>query len=734
MKTENVLKKLLVATVVIVLAMIIKACGGGGGAPAPAVKKGHGRVGAVVTFPARDASRAAGQSATGTITINVSISGYYSENDTAFTPVTAQVSMSSSSTQASVSVLDVPIGTNHLLTATAKYADGDSVTVKGLIAEVTEGERTSAYADSTTTVVAEAAIALAAQRGVTLSQISQSDIAQISSTVDAFIAAGYSPSEISTSDIIGYSETQYTPGSVVVSPASATVNIDGSQQFTATVKNTYGISISTSVTWSLSGSAGSIDQTGLFAASATGTAIVTAATGTVSGTATVAVDTGVTVACSADADCNDNDALTIDTCLNPGTANASCDNTPCTVACSADADCNDSDAYTLDTCTSPGTCDAACTNECISIACTIDTDCDDSNVMTTDTCLNAGLCNAACDNTYDTTMVPSVSSAISGAGTEVFMDLVLDDSAAKLFAVDYSAADIKVINISSASQTNTISYSPLTPISLAKDPARDAAYMFGVELGNYSGNLQIGKIDLSTETQVSWIQMGYSDYPMTGLVIAEARDEMYHAGRDYTNKGYALSIQVIDLGTFSLSATMPIVVSEYGYPGLAADDVNDHLYTASQSYSIGAYYYDLVQVDLNAATSTGVVGLNLADDMIFDISVHKHSGYPYMYSVQSSGLNVYSLSDFTQVCNYPMTNGSNTEQGGTSIGVFEPLHHVFLYDSSAQALEVIDATDCSLVTSLGNLPLTGFAFHEETGKVYLSGGGSSITVIQYAAP
>jgi cysteine-rich repeat protein len=75
--------------------------------------------------------------------------------------------------------------------------------------------------------------------------------------------------------------------------------------------------------------------------------------------------------CSSNAECNDNDNHTFDQCINPGTMNAFCQNTP--IECLNDGDCNDFDGNTIDTCHNPGTINSFCTNE--NIECFSKADC-----------------------------------------------------------------------------------------------------------------------------------------------------------------------------------------------------------------------------------------------------------------------------------------------------------------------------------------------------------------------
>ena len=117
-----------------------------------------------------------------------------------------------------------------------------------------------------------------------------------SSTV-TFTKAGDYTFEVTIEDAEGLSVTSsvsvtvvQTAASVAVSPATVTLNISTTQQFTATAIDQFGDAIvSSGFTWSSSG-AGSIDGNGLFSAgSSAGSATVTAQTGAVSGSAGVTI-------------------------------------------------------------------------------------------------------------------------------------------------------------------------------------------------------------------------------------------------------------------------------------------------------------------------------------------------------------------------------------------------------------------------------------------------------------
>ncbi len=76
---------------------------------------------------------------------------------------------------------------------------------------------------------------------------------------------------------------------VLVDPASASLVTGDTQQFTATVLGASGQQIETAVVWTVTGGIGSVDENGLFTASAPGSGMVVALAGDKAGTATVEV-------------------------------------------------------------------------------------------------------------------------------------------------------------------------------------------------------------------------------------------------------------------------------------------------------------------------------------------------------------------------------------------------------------------------------------------------------------
>ncbi|MBI1825225.1 MAG: calcium-binding protein [Planctomycetes bacterium] len=100
--------------------------------------------------------------------------------------------------------------------------------------------------------------------------------------------------------------------------------------------------------------------------------------------------------CQTNADCDDSNGCTTDTCSAGSCSNtAACDATHCVnkgcLECLTDAECDDSDVCTTDACTA-----GACSNTAITACCTADADCDDTDACTTDTCdANTHTCSNA---------------------------------------------------------------------------------------------------------------------------------------------------------------------------------------------------------------------------------------------------------------------------------------------------------------------------------------------------
>lgn len=153
----------------------------------------------------------------------------------------------------------------------------------------------------------------------------------------------------------------------------------------------------------------------------------------------------VSAGCSLDADCDDGNECTTDTCVAGDCENVAvlddtecnggagvCCGGACTTPCASNLDCDDGEDCTDDQCLGmPGSCSAYCNNGpapddtycdggngvCCSGACTTPClsggDCDDGDLCTDDFCQGTpGTCSAYCDNVFDPTNDPSCDACV----------------------------------------------------------------------------------------------------------------------------------------------------------------------------------------------------------------------------------------------------------------------------------------------------------------------------------
>ncbi len=114
------------------------------------------------------------------------------------------------------------------------------------------------------------------------------------------------------------------------------------------------------------------------------------------------VDDGLAVVCFNNAQCDDNNVLTIDVCNFATTCLSSCTHAviPVTPVCSLNTDCNDNNALTNDICNSPGTAASSCSHTPVVIVCSSNVDCNDNNASTNDVCNNPGTAISVCSYTF----------------------------------------------------------------------------------------------------------------------------------------------------------------------------------------------------------------------------------------------------------------------------------------------------------------------------------------------
>ncbi len=435
------LKKTLMITVVLAVFAILCGCGGGGGggvSPSISATPGHGNAAFELHFNSRTADRDDGTAATGTINIIVTVTGYYAEDDSVFPSVTATTQIDASGGHGKVSMLEVPIGVNHLMTAIATWPDGATDTIKCIIPEIREGELTRGTADYRTTVIADAAVALAAREGVILSRVSQDKIDNLTAAVDAFHNSGCDYRNINIQDVLDYENTGSVVSIIDVSPATTTVAVGATAQFTATPKNTYGMAVTATatmaITWSVTGGVGTIDSSGLFTAITEGVGTVAATSGTISGSAQVTVVNGPycgdgnTDTVNSET-CDDGNTVT-ETCTYGQTScdvcNATCQTASGTVSFCGDSTTDTGNGETCDDGSNNGqpnycntTCDGMTGSVCGNSLVESGETCDDGNTVT-ETCTygqtSCDVCNATCQTASGTVSFCGDSTTDTGSG------------------------------------------------------------------------------------------------------------------------------------------------------------------------------------------------------------------------------------------------------------------------------------------------------------------------------
>ena len=135
------------------------------------------------------------------------------------------------------------------------------------------------------------------------------------------------------------------------------------------------------------------------------------------------------ITCYNDIDCNDNNAMTSDSCINPGTTTSYCIHNP--INCNSNTQCgtnkflnqltckdgNVFDKYITFTCNNPGSTSSYCSNSvtdkvkvlctsgqvcsngaCVPVACSDDTDCNDNDQTTIDKCNYPGTAQSYCSH------------------------------------------------------------------------------------------------------------------------------------------------------------------------------------------------------------------------------------------------------------------------------------------------------------------------------------------------
>jgi len=349
----------------------------------------------------------------------------------------------------------------------------------------------------------------------------------------------------------------------------------------------------------------------------------------------------------------------------------------------------------------------------------------------------------------------------------MYLDLALNNSATKLFAVDSNSYLIDVFDLGSNSVTNSITLTE-PAFKMIKHPSQDVAYIATTDVSQPplarvagrstdrpdriwikrpaagrsagrsaaivgGGGSSISQLDLSSETEVATVSpfAGYYSYGYgyyANLAISENNNELYVG--DITVSEYpTLGVSIIDLSNLTEVAVIESGAYPYPYYGqMALDDQTSTLYVNNSSYYYGG---GITSIDMTSRTVTSTDTMPL-DGISGNIAIDYVNSTPYMYSIEMTDtfqyqFSVYDMSSLSIVCTASMTQNMPYH-----IGIFEPFHHVFITGSTG--VEVFDGTDCSLATAtMLDAPVMGMAANEQDGIVYISHETGYISIFQYAA-
>lgn len=676
---------------------LIQGCGGGGGSQSTSpAGTGKGKVAASVKMTGRAAGKTVALSATQTVTVTITISGIYGVDGSEFTPVTNSATFELSQERATVSMMDVPVGVNHLMVAVADWGAATE-TVKAIIPDVKDGEVTTVSADAASTVVADTVVYYAEQNDKTLPDIPAEMIAAIQDAVDTLASNGTPFSQMQPAAVLTYIDTMNVPASVTVSPITAEMFMDGSAQFTAGVLNANNIAIpGATVTWSFTNpGVGSVDSNGLFTPLGVGTGSVVAAHGAISASATVTVlvsvpalsgsipgptgtETFLNLVLNEDktkmivSDMQSGFAMIYD--FNQGMFNGLAQINPLSLYLEKAPNRNAAYSMTADICGIYAGDEITCSSTplCRWNAETIVCETDTSQAIA---CNFNGVCDAGENAAWCPTDCQG-----------------LDRRAGRK-----SKAELK----------------------------REARLGSPADIKFY-----LGKIDLDTGARSAMSLMDMLS-PSSGFLFSDVNDSMYYLALVGTQDSFTAELRKFSLSTFTQTLAQPTTrLTSSTLVGMAVDDQSGTLFVPDETEN-KIYKYDLATLQELGPTSISLGGASL-----LDISAHRHGdGNLYLYAAQNNGFFVYNVEMGSQLCSFSATSLGRESMGPASavsvVGVYEPFHQVYIYDSNSSSLLVIDATTCTEVANLGNINMASLAYNESTKTVYLTDGSSNIYIVSY---
>jgi hypothetical protein len=216
----------------------------------------------------------------------VNASGLYTANSTAGTATVRAVSGAVNGTATAVVANTAP-GIQTAPSATPNPVTGSTASLS-VLGRDDNGEAGLTYTWSVFAKPAGAANPTFSANGTNAAKSSTATFSQAGAyTLRVTISDG----TLSTTSDLGITVNQ-TPTSIAVSPSSASIATNGTQQFTATVRDQFGIALASqpAITWSIVSGGGTVGTGGLYTAPATaGSATVRATSGAINGTAGVTI-------------------------------------------------------------------------------------------------------------------------------------------------------------------------------------------------------------------------------------------------------------------------------------------------------------------------------------------------------------------------------------------------------------------------------------------------------------
>ncbi len=280
------MKKIYLLTIIALIVTFFIGCGGGGKKGSTVITSKMGQIAPVVSFrevkQIKELQRSSSEEVKKMVKVDIIITGYNKEG-LQFTPITASTEIDPTIAESKVRVLNVPIGKNHVVTATANFLNGSTATIKGICEEVFEAKISEVIVNQRTTVITNVALKKAEIEKKKLYEIKWEDIKHIGENVDKMYSKGIAYEDMDIDILVSYDDNIGKPGDIKIKSPQTEVVSGSTIQLDAEVYDKNGDLIDMSVEWSIDGDLGSIDQNGLFTAVKAGNGMIKASVEGISG-------------------------------------------------------------------------------------------------------------------------------------------------------------------------------------------------------------------------------------------------------------------------------------------------------------------------------------------------------------------------------------------------------------------------------------------------------------------